>query len=782
MTAQSSVFFPEPMDRITIVCPTESTYQCMRAINDFGYVQFDDHNTGTKSLQKRYSEPFMQAEEAERSLRFLKTILESHELLPQAPSYDEVGGVENDNDFNQIVEQINSTANDARERKRIFDDLQNEIEMREQKLSCLRFFREVVHQHNVPPSSGTPDSEAYSATLLQTISTDNMFIVSVVCYIPAEKARRFVTTVFRLSRRNVIVNSGEIQDGQIPFALFASSPSIMERIKKVAESYGTNVFEFQQDDNTLDQIESELTADLNQMKAVNEQTLGGNLSFLQDVAVNIWGWVSYIAREKLTFATMDCGNFEETEGSVVYTGWCPTRYMPQLTELLNRTSRISVNPVPIHVHSRSVTLLNEDDEMPPTLIETNDFTYSFQCLNDAYGIPNYDELNGGAFYCTYPFLFGIMFGDMGHAFIYFLAAIAIFILDPIIKRKKIDLGDIGGSLFSFKWLVLFASICAFYCGFIYDEMFGLPVNFFGSHYVQNETNPMYYNKKDAAIYPFGIDPVWFFKDNELILMNSYKMKLAVVMGMTQMIFGLFLGLINHIHRRDITEILVTWIPQFLYLVPFFGYLVVLIIKKWCTDFSQNPDEVKQKDGVNLIQVMIAIILSFGSKDETLDLYGDTQWIVQKIILYIFVLSIPMLLFLRPIVDIVKKHGKPGFNLLEVFVMNLIGVIEFCLGALSHTASYLRLWALSLAHSQLSHVLYEELMIITINSGNCILIAVGFAGYVLMTIAILLGMEAFSALLHGIRLMWVEFSSKFYKGMGFEFKPASTKDALKAALS
>ncbi|KAK6315868.1 hypothetical protein J4Q44_G00133920 [Coregonus suidteri] len=81
-------------------------------------------------------------------------------------------------------------------------------------------------------------------------------------------------------------------------------------------------------------------------------------------------------------------------------------------------------------------------------------------------------------------------------------------------------------------------------------------------------------------YPFGIDPIWNMAVNRLSFLNSYKMKMSVIIGVVHMSFGVVLSVFNHLHFKQNFKVYLLFLPELLFLLCLFGYLVFMILYKW----------------------------------------------------------------------------------------------------------------------------------------------------------------------------------------------------------
>ncbi|KNC74114.1 hypothetical protein SARC_13329 [Sphaeroforma arctica JP610] len=467
---------------------------------------------------------------------------------------------------------------------------------------------------------------------------------------------------------------------------------------------------------------------------------------------------------------------------------------------------------------------------------------SLQAIVDAYGVATYQEVNPGLFtLISFPFLFAVMFGDIGHGVIMSLAAFFLIYYESAITKIR-GLGEMPNTVFQGRYMIFLMGLFSIYTGFIYNDCFAKNLWLFPSGWklptVKWGDGGMFLNVRGldyndyacpdgcgytGAPYALGVDPVWSLSNNKLAYLNSLKMKMSVLIGVNHMSFGVVMTVFNAIYFKRAYAIWAEFIPQMFFLFGVFGYLCAMIVAKWCMTFESVIPEGETALVPTDPSLLITLVNMFLKPGENTyaakTLLYEGQSTVQLVIVGCALVCIPWMFLVSPLYQnyMHKKqkasgyqpiaqdeagttlpddsmdesgdghvieassggHGGHGeFDFGDLMIHNAIHSIEFCLGAVSNTASYLRLWALSLAHAQLSEVLWDMVLKATF-AGNPIMLYLGFGAWAGLTVSVLLMMEGMSAFLHALRLHWVEFQQKFYGGQGYTFVPFSFENYLAA---
>jgi len=135
----------------------------------------------------------------------------------------------------------------------------------------------------------------------------------------------------------------------------------------------------------------------------NKRFENGTCSFIEELRL-------FVNKEKVLYVNMNL----LTPSNNLYTAYCwipadfEDKVFSKLQEL-KRKKNIAVGAEITRIKDAPAELT------PPTFFRLNEFTAPFQTIVDTYGVPRYREVNPALFAISFfPFLFGVMFGDIGH--------------------------------------------------------------------------------------------------------------------------------------------------------------------------------------------------------------------------------------------------------------------------------------------------------------------------------------------------------------------------------
>ncbi len=349
----------------------------------------------------------------------------------------------------------------------------------------------------------------------------------------------------------------------------------------------------------------------------------------------------------------------QTEKLIFLSGWIDGSRLEELKSNLEKITK----------YFEIFQMQPHKNEKIPVIIENKRIIQPFEMIMKIYGAPKPNEIDPLPWLAPFfIFFFGFCVGDAGYGLI---LTILSFILIKLIKlpaREK-----------NLYYLLFYGGMATFLMGIIFGSWFGI-------------TTP----KMQL------LDPI----KNPLLMLT-----LAFLLGMIQLIFGIFLRMYSKIKNKMVKEALLEDLPWI--------YFIVTILLFGAKNFLNLPTKI-----VNFLILSGALL-------------------------------------------VIITHSKKTKNIiLKPFVgtISLYGVMSY----LSDALSYSRLVALGLSTTVVGYVVNLTALVI---KDILPLVGIVLAGVVLVFGHIFnMVISSLGAFVHSMRLQFVEFLPKFLEGGGSWFKP------------
>ncbi|XP_065049155.1 V-type proton ATPase subunit a1-like isoform X2 [Musa acuminata AAA Group] len=643
----------EDMSLVQVIIPVESAHRAVSYLGELGLLQLKDLNEDKSPFQRTFVNQVKRCGEMSRKLRFFgDQISKAGITASPCPASQQVI------DLEELEVRLSEHEAELLEMNANSEKLrQTYNELLEFKLVLLKAggFLVAAQNHAVPAETELVESiyskkDDESLFLLeQSVQPEPSskaglrFISGIIC---KSKELTFERMLFRATRGNMFFNqapageqvmdpvSGEMVEKTV-FVVFFSGEQAKNKILKICQAFGASCYPVPEENSKQMQLTREVSLRLSDLEATLDAGNRHRNKALASIASQLWNWIIMVKKEKGVYDTLNMLNFDVTKKCLVGEGWCPTFAKPQIKEALEHAS--------IHSNSQVGIIFHDMDsfESPPTYFRTNWFTHAFQEIVDAYGVARYQEANPAVYsVITFPFLFAVMFGDWGHGLCLLLGSLILILREKKLGSQK--LGSFMEMAFGGRYVVLLMALFSIYCGLIYNEFFSVPFQIFGKSAYKCRDSSCSDAHTAGLIkyrdpYPFGVDPRWRGSRSELPFLNSLKMKMSILLGVSQMNLGIILSYFDAKFHGSSLDVRYQFMPQMIFLNSLFGYLALLIVIKWCTGSQAD-----------LYHVMIYMFLNpTGDLGENKLFWGQKE--LQILLLLMAIVAVPWMLFPKPFI-------------------------------------------------------------------------------------------------------------------------------------
>jgi len=253
----------------------------------------------------------------------------------------------------------------------------------------------------------------------------------------------------------------------------------------------------------------------------------------------------FLESEKMILSAVNLLGKTKTVG--ILESWAPKKNVGYLIKHLEK-----ITDGEVHVEVTDP----KPGEQVPVMLDNPSFIKPFEVITKSYGLPAYCEIDPTIFLAvSFPLIFGMMFGDVGHGAV---IALVGFIVS---RLKKAD-----ASLRDFGRIFTYCGITSTFFGFLYGSIFGL----------------------EHILHPIWMSPVHDLREGLVMELIG----LALFVGFVQMLLGILINSVNRVYSMGLGKTVLGSLGRFslfcgvtMVVTKYFGFPIPLLTE--LTGVSDN---------------------------------------------------------------------------------------------------------------------------------------------------------------------------------------------------